>query len=81
MAVKIRTKKGKTVTLLNPAEKSRKYARELRTGTRITNDGTPKKSKLGVPLKLSPEGFGYRIGYINSRADNAKAFKAKRSKK
>ena len=44
---KVRTKNGKTITLLNPAEKGEKYAKELHTGKKYTNDGAVKKDKNG----------------------------------
>lgn len=39
MAVKVFDRNGRERTLLNPAEKGRKYANELKTGIRKTNDG------------------------------------------
>ena len=43
MAVKWKTQKGNVITLLNPAEKGKKYAKELREGKKYTNDGVLKK--------------------------------------
>lgn len=79
MARVITTKKGKRFTLLNPAEKGRKYADELGSGYRQTNDGELKE-KNGKPLTLSKAQRAYRAGYLKARADNAKAFKYNKKK-
>lgn len=81
MARKVRTKKGNTITLLNPAEKGEKYAKELRTGKKYTNDGAVKKDNKGKVIKLGKKERAYRGGYMDARKDNAKAYKSKRSKK
>ena len=78
MARKIRTKKGNVVTLLNPAEKADKYAKELRTGKKFTNDGISKKDKNGKVIKLGKKERAYRGGYLDARKDNSKAYKSKR---
>ena len=39
MAVQLKNKNGKTVTLLNPAEKGEKFAKELKGGFKRTNSG------------------------------------------
>ena len=70
--------RGKQITLLNPAEKGQKAAKELRTGKRYTNDGAPKRGRNGQQLKVTKEGKAYRGGYLNARKDNAQAYKAKR---
>lgn len=80
-----KNKKGKTVTLLNPSEKGRKYANELKTGVRITNNGIPKVGENGKPIKLGKTGKeaqarAYRSGYLQTRKDSAKAWKSKRKK-
>ena len=71
---KVKTKKGKTITLLNPSEKARKYASELRTGMRYTNEGNYKPDKNGE-IGLTPESRAYRAGYLDARKDDAKAYK------
>lgn len=53
MAFKFKTKKGKEVTLLNPSEKGRKFAEELRYGVRLTNDFSTKRDKDGNYLGLT----------------------------
>ena len=78
MAIKIK-RNGKTITLLNPAEKGEKYAKELRLGKKFTNDGTVKKDKNGKAIKLSKKERAYRGGYLDGRNDNAKAFKSKKN--
>ena len=70
--------RGKRFTLLNPAEKGKKAAKELRTGKRYTNDGEPKRGRNGQQLKLTKEGKAYRGGYLNARKDNANAYNSKR---
>jgi hypothetical protein len=65
---------GKPVTLLNPAEKSRKYAKEIKDNRRYTNDGRLKTDKAGTPLSLDEKQRSYRAGYLDSRSDNAKAY-------
>ena len=72
MAKTIVTKKGKFVTLLNPAEKAKKAANELKLGLRFTNDGAVKSTEL------THSEAAYRMGYLNARRDNANAYKAKR---
>ena len=81
MARKVRTKNGNTITLLNPAEKGEKYAKELRTGKKYTNDGEVKKDENGKVIKLGKKERAYRGGYLDGRQDNAKAYKSKRSRR
>ena len=80
MAVTIRTKKGDYITLLNPSEKAGKFASELRTGIRKTNDGRYKADKNG-DVGLSSDQRAYRSGYLDARKDNAKAYKHNKSKR
>ena len=80
-----KNRKGKIVTLLNPSEKGKKFASELKTGVRMTNNGEVKKGKDGKPLKLSKSGKdaqarAYRSGYLAARRDSANAFKARKKK-
>ena len=81
MARKVRTKNGNTITLLNPAEKSKKYAKELRTGKKYTNDGAVKKDNNGKVIKLGKKERAYRGGYLDGRKENAKAYKSKKNRK
>ena len=81
MARKVKTKSGKLITLLNPAEKGEKYAVELKKGIKLTNDGEVKRDKTGKIIKLGKKERAYRGGYLDGRKDNANAYKSKRSKK
>ena len=78
MSKKVRSKNGKTLTLLNPSEKGEKFAKELKTGKKYTNDGKIKKDKNGKVVKLGKKERAYRSGYLDSRQDNAKAYKSKK---
>ena len=81
MAVMVRNRRGKKVTLLNPAEKGQKYACELGNNVRLTNDGSIKFRKNGKPKHLSDTAKSYRAGYLQARKDNAKAYKHNKKKK
>ena len=70
MATVIRTKNNKKIVLLNPAEKSKRYARQLKTG---------KVSETGKKLTVYQK--EWRSGYISSRSDNAKAYKSNQKKR
>jgi len=78
MAVQFKNKNGKTVTLLNPAEKGEKFAKELRRGVKHTNSGSIKTDKNKKGIRLTAEQRAYRSGYLDARTDSAKAFKAKK---
>lgn len=75
MAVKVKTKNGKTVTILNPSEKGAKYAREIREGQRYTNDYEQKTNEKGLVEKLTPEQAAYRAGYLDHQKETNKIFK------
>ena len=62
MATIINTKNGKKVVLLNPAERSKRYARELSNGRK--QDGTP----------LTETEAAFRMGVLNERKTQAKIF-------
>ena len=62
MATVITTRKGKKVVLLNPAERSKRYARELSNGRK--HDGTP----------LTATEAAFRMGVLNERKTQAKIF-------
>lgn len=62
MATLIETKNGKKVVLLNPAERSKRYARELSKGVKA--DGTP----------LTEAEAGFRMGVLNERETQAKIY-------
>lgn len=77
MSFSFLSKKGKSVTLLNPSEKAAKAAKELKLNCRFTNDGEVKKNSMGGLSVLTPEERAYRAGYLDARKDGAKAYKAK----
>lgn len=81
MAVVVRSRSGKRVTLLNPAEKGRKYAAELKKGIHATNDHVVKKNRQGKPIRLTDTQKAYRSGYLTARSDNAKAYKSNQKKR
>jgi hypothetical protein len=62
MATLIQTKNGKKVVLLNPAERSKRYSRELKNGRK--QDGTP----------LTDVQAGFRMGVLNERKAQAKIY-------
>lgn len=62
LATIINTKNGKKVVLLNPAERSKRYARELSNGRK--QDGTP----------LTKTEAAFRMGVLNERKTQAKIF-------
>lgn len=59
------TKKGNKIVLLNPAEKGQRYARQLKCGY-IAETGEI----------IDEKGRYWRLGYLTSRSDNAKAYKS-----
>ena len=72
MAVVAKSRKGKNVTLLNPSEKTTKYAIELKNNIRLTNNGECKDCS-----GLTKTQRAYRGGYLAAQKDNQKAFKSK----
>lgn len=67
MAKIVTTKSGVKIVLRNPAEKAKRFARQLTKG---------KVSETGK--KLSPTDRAFRIGYLSARSDNADCFKSQR---
>lgn len=65
MATLIKTKSGKKVVLLNPAERSKRYARELSKGRK--QDGSP----------LTGTEAAFRMGVLNERKTQAKIYNRK----
>ena len=62
MATLIKTKNGKKVVLLNPAERGKRYSRELSNGRKV--DGTP----------LTDTEAAFRMGVLNERKTQAKIY-------
>ena len=66
----VRTKNGNKIVLRNPAEKGKRYARQMKSGF-IQETGE----------KLNDKGYAYRAGYLDSRRDSAKAYKSNKKKR
>lgn len=81
MAVRVKTRSGKTVTLLNPSEKGHKYAKELKRGFRSTNDGKFKLDDSGKGMRLDAKQRAYRAGYLDAQKDSARAWKASKKRR
>lgn len=80
--VTVKNKKGQEVVLLNPSEKGRKYADELRNGVGQTNRGYLKTDPvLGKPVRLTDTQKAYRSGYLDAQKDSAKCYNAKKKKR
>lgn len=62
MATLINTKNGKKIVLLNPAERGKRYSRELSNGRKV--DGTP----------LTDTEAAFRMGVLNERKTQAKIY-------
>lgn len=77
---KVKNRRGRTVTLLNPAEKGKKYAHELKTGFNFTNAGKVVTDEDG-PLPLNRAQKAFRSGYLKSRSDSSKAYKYNKAKR
>ncbi len=78
---KITTKKGKTITLLNPAQKGIKYSVELRDKIKLSNNGDVKIDEHGGAIVLTDSQAAYRAGYLDARKDSAKAYKHNQKKR
>lgn len=81
MAKRFKSKKGKIITLLNPSEKAKKFAVEIKNSKHYTNDRKVKRDKKGNPLKLTKAQKSYRAGYLDSRKDSSKAWNHNLKKK
>lgn len=65
-----KNRKGKWIMLLNPAQRGRKYAKDLSLG---------RDSVTGKPLRDTQK--AHRSGYLKARSDNAKAYKSRKAKR
>ena len=81
MAVIVRNRKGKQVTLLNPQELRDKFFAELNCGQKLTAKGKKKLDAKGKPMKLKEREIGFRVGFIASQNMSAKIYNAKKRKK
>ncbi len=78
---KFTNRKGKEVTLLNPNERARKYANELKDGVHYTNNNEYKfDPNTGVIAALTDTQRSYRSGYLAARKDSANAYKHNKKK-
>lgn len=69
MATLITTRNGRKVVLLNPAERGKRYSRELANGRKY--NGTP----------LSDTEAAFRMGVLNERKMQAKIYRKKHGMK
>ena len=81
MAVRVKNRNGKLVTLLNPSEKGKKFADELKIDRKMTNDGELKTNRRGETFQLTDEQRAYRAGYLAAQKDSAKAYNHNQNKK
>ena len=81
MAVVVTNNNGKKVTLLNPSEKGKKYAKELKQNVKRTNSGQIKTDKNKKGIRLTKEERAYRSGYLTAQSDSAKCYNATRKGK
>ena len=70
MAHVVNTKNGKKIILRNPAEKGKRFARQMSSGI-VAETGEV----------IDALGKAYRAGYLDSRSDNAKAYNHNHGKK
>ena len=63
------------IKLLNPSEKAKKYAQELRSKKRLCNDLTTIKNE-----PLTSNGASWRMGYLVARKDATEVWKANKEK-
>ncbi len=68
---------GTSKVLLTPSGKGKKFAYELQSGERLTNDGVVKVDDKGRTMGLSSTQRSYRSGYLDAQKDAAKAYKAR----
>lgn len=68
--VQFLNKNGQWRDLLNPAQKSRRYSKEIKT-----------KKNVYTGNQLSNTQLAHRSGYLKARSDNAKAFNSRKAKR
>ena len=79
--VVFKNRRGREICLLNPSEKSKKFAYELKNRVRVTNDGNLKVDSNGAAYQLSDVQAAFRSGYLTARKDSARCYKSKNRKK
>ena len=67
--IQVMNKNGKWVDLLNPSQKGRKYAKELKN-----------KKCVYTGKDLSKTQLSFRSGYLKARSDNAGAYNSRKKK-
>ena len=77
----VTNRKGKKIRLMNPNQKAKKFAEELKNDLHFTNFGDVKVKRNGKPKRLSDTQKAYRSGYLSARKDNAKAYKSNQRKR
>ena len=75
MAKRFRTKSGKTLVLLNPSEKARKAAVELKANRKVA---VTTGEFYGPPLTDTQR--AYRAGRLDQQTDGARAYNAKKGR-
>lgn len=75
-----KNRQGRDVTLLTPAGKGAKYAKELKEKVRYNNNGQLKVTKDGEVRPLTSEQKAYRAGYLDARSDSAGAYLSDKAK-
>lgn len=78
--VVFKNRRGREICLLNPSEKSQKYAYELKNRVRVTNNGYLKVDSNGAAYELSDVQAAFRSGYLTARKDSTKCYNAKMKK-
>lgn len=68
-------------SFLNPAQRAKKFACQLKTNTLITNEGVVKKGPNGSIMQPSARGKSFMQGYLTARSDNSKAYNSKKKRK
>lgn len=74
-----KTKNG--TVLLNPSERSVKFAKELKENRKRTNEMKFKLDENKKSIKLDEKERAFRAGYLEARKDSSKAYKANKNKK
>lgn len=68
MSKVVKSKNGKKIILLNPAERAKKYAQQLKKGRNSNGE------------VLTDAQYGFRMGVLNERKLQAKIFKRNKKK-
>ena len=75
---KVQSKNGKSIFLLNPSEKAKKYSLEIKHKKALTNNCKRKiDEKTGKQIRLTDTQLAFRAGYLAHQKDSNNAFKSK----